>query len=137
MEIETLEMAGLVSALKALRLSYGKEPRSECGANCWEDDDGDLCGGWCVKADERVNDAHRLQGIAGRGVAEGEGWDQHGEGTGEGGFLLVSVFEEYLEAEEESQAPRVARVLQVGRVTSVRRGVHNGGCGRNGIRFNI
>lgn len=53
MKIETLEVAGFVSALKALRLSYGKDSRSILGSNMWEDEDGALCGGWSVLVDGR------------------------------------------------------------------------------------
>lgn len=35
MKIETIEIAGFASALRALRLPYGLEPRSECKTHYW------------------------------------------------------------------------------------------------------
>ena len=52
-KIETLEIAGFVSAFKALRLSYGKEARSRIGASVGLNVEGDLCGDWYVGVDPR------------------------------------------------------------------------------------
>lgn len=52
-KIETLEIAGFVSAFKALRLSYGKEERSRIGASVGLDVEGDWCGDWYVGVDPR------------------------------------------------------------------------------------
>ena len=52
-KIETLEIAGFVSAFKALRLSYGKEERSELWSGMNERDDGTLESGWSAKIDPR------------------------------------------------------------------------------------
>lgn len=48
MKIETLEIAGFVSAFNALRLSYGMDARSRIGASVGLDVEGDLCGDWYV-----------------------------------------------------------------------------------------
>lgn len=61
MKIETLELAGFVSAFKALRLSYGKEERSELWSAAGERKDGTLEAGWSAKLDER--DLDLLQGL--------------------------------------------------------------------------
>lgn len=53
MKIETLEIAGFVSALSALRLSYGKEPRSRIGASVGLNVEGDWSGEWYAGVDER------------------------------------------------------------------------------------
>ena len=53
MKVETIEIAGLVSALKALRLSYGKEPRSNIGASVGLNVEGEWCGEWYAGVDER------------------------------------------------------------------------------------
>lgn len=53
MKVETLEIAGFASALRALRLSYGKDPRSELSAELVEDPDGRLKANWSVVVDGR------------------------------------------------------------------------------------
>lgn len=53
MKVETIEIAGLVSALNALRLSYGKEPRSVIGASVGLNVEGQWCGEWYAGVDER------------------------------------------------------------------------------------
>lgn len=53
MKIETLEIAGFVSALSALRLSYGKGARSEMGASVGLNVEGQWSGEWYVGVDER------------------------------------------------------------------------------------
>jgi len=53
MKIETLEVAGFVSALKALRLSYGKDERSELWCSAGMHDDGTLEAEWTAKLDGR------------------------------------------------------------------------------------
>lgn len=51
-KIETLEVAGFVSAFQALRLSYGKEARSVTDVEVFEK--GDTVGGsWAIRVDER------------------------------------------------------------------------------------
>lgn len=61
MKIETLEIGGLVSAFKALRLSYGKEERSQLWSGMSQGDDGAYEAGWSAKLDER--DMDLLQGL--------------------------------------------------------------------------
>lgn len=53
MKVETIEIGGLVSALGALRLSYGKEPRSVIGASVGLNVEGQWCGEWYAGVDER------------------------------------------------------------------------------------
>lgn len=48
MEIKTLEIAGFVSALKALRLSYGKDSRSKVVARWWDNRASGISGCWKV-----------------------------------------------------------------------------------------
>lgn len=52
-DVETLEIAGFVSAFKALRLSYGKEERSKLWSGMTEWDDGTMESGWSAKFDPR------------------------------------------------------------------------------------
>lgn len=51
MKIDTLEIAGFVSAFKALRLSYGKEQRSMADAEVWEIGGSGFGGGWEIVVD--------------------------------------------------------------------------------------
>lgn len=51
MKIETLEIAGFVSAFKALRLSYGKEERSEAYAEVMEIGVSCFGGSWAIVVD--------------------------------------------------------------------------------------
>ena len=52
MKIETIEIAGFVSAMNALRLSYGKEPRSHTMVEIGAVAGNSLAGSWAVVFNE-------------------------------------------------------------------------------------